>query len=194
MSESHDLSSWKELVDAAVDFASNYPEAVRGGIVQALLFSEGGRIAGGSLTPRVTERGEDSVPQNDGAQGLAAVAAAAGVDSGTLQRYVQLGADGGVTIKARVNATAKIDRQNLFSALTAYVRENAFGEYDSDAEVLRAVCDQNNCLDRNFAANLRSRDYLLEHGGKGAPKTYRLTPEGEAAARTEIRRLCGVET
>ena len=109
---------------------------------------------------------------------------------GALQRFIQIADDSTVTIRARLGRDTKADRQNANSAVLAYVREKALDELDTASALLHAVCREHRCDDGNLITNLKKRGWLLEHGVKGGPKSYRLSPAGEEAARDLIVSLC----
>lgn len=183
--------AWEEVVADAVAFAERFPQEVRSGIVQALLAGSGSRGATASPTAEVSPVRGGPATRDRG--GITAVAAAAGVDVGVLRRFVQVADDGTVTVRARLGTT-RADSQNAYSAVLAYVREQALDELDTDSSLIRAICNEHGCVDRNLAANLRKRRWLLEHGVKGGNKSYRLSPTGAQVAREQIVSLCAVDS
>ena len=185
------FAAWEETVAEAVAFAEQYAPEVRSGIVQALLHSSADPATGdhqGARTP-VTE--EVRPDQSDASIG--AVAKSAGVSVSALQRFIQIADDGAVTIRARLGKNTKADRQNAYSAVLAYVREKALDELDTSSALVNATCREHHCHDRNLTNNLKKRGWLLEHGVKGGPKSYRLSPAGEEAARELLVALCPVD-
>lgn len=183
--------AWEEVVADAVAFAERFPQEVRSGIVQALLASLGSRGTTASPPTEVPPVRGGSATRDQCL--ITAVAAAAGVDVEILRRFVQVADDGTVTVRARLGTT-RADSQNLYSAVLAYVREQALDELDTDSSLIRAICNEHRCVDRNLAANLRKRRLLLEHGVKGGNKSYRLSPTGAQVAREQIVSLCAVDS
>ena len=183
------FEGWRDAAVDAVAFAKQFPLEVRSGIVQALLMSSGSRGTGAS--PKGSDLGADGVPSFEEPSGIAAVAQDAGVDENTLGRFIQIADDGTVTVRARRLGTSRADTQNVYSTLLAYVREKALDELDTEGTLIHAICQEHGCVDRNLAANLRKRGWLLESGAKGGKKSYRLSPAGEQAARAQIVSLCG---
>lgn len=183
--------AWEAVVADAVAFAERFPQEVRSGIVQALLAGSESRGTTASPTVEVPPVRGGSATRDRG--GITAVAAAAGVDAEVLRRFVQIADDGTVTVRARLGTT-RADSQNAYSAVLAYVREQALDELDTDSSLIRAICKEHRCMDGNLAVNLRKRGWLLEHGVKGGNKSYRLSPTGEQAAREQIVSLCAVDS
>ncbi len=183
--------AWEEAVADAVAFAERFPQEVRSGIVQALLASVGSRGTTASSEGEASLMRGGSGTKDQG--GIAAVAAAAGVDVEVLRRFVQVADEGTVTVRARLGTT-RADSQNAYSAVVGYVREQALGELDTDSSLIRAICKEHRCMDGNLAVNLRKRGWLLEHGVKGGNKSYRLSPTGAQAAREQIVSLCAVNS
>ena len=185
------FAAWDEVVADAIAFAERFPQEMRSGIVQALLTSSAFREIKASPTEAVSApRGASSTQD---LSGIPAVAAAVGVDIDALRRFVQITDDGTVTIRASLGTT-RSDSQNAYSAVLAYVREQALDEPDTDSPLIRSICKDHQCLDGNLAANLRSRRWLLEHGVKGGNKSYRLSPTGAQAAREQIVSMCAVDS
>lgn len=185
------FDAWEEVVADAVAFAERFPQEVRSGIVQALLASSGSRGTMASPTAEVPPVHGGSATRGQG--GITAVAAAAGVDVDVLRRFVQVAEDGTVTVRARLGTT-RADSQNAYSAILAYVREQALNELDTDSALIHAICKEHRCMDGNLAVNLRKRGWLLEHGVKGGNKSYRLSPTGAQAASEQIVSLCAVDS
>lgn len=79
------------------------------------------------------------------------------------------------------------------ASLLAYVREKALDEPETESALIHTICNEHGCLDRNLAANLRNRGWLLESGVRGGNKSYRLSPAGERAARDQLVSLCGID-
>ncbi|MCY4572794.1 MAG: hypothetical protein OXF01_08320 [Gemmatimonadetes bacterium] len=183
------FEGWEDAAADAVAFAEQFPPEVRSGIVLALLMSSESRGTAASTKGPVLGAGGTPSPKAPG--GIAAVAQDAGVDANTLGRFIQIAEGGTVTVRAARLGTSYADSQNVYSTLLAYVREKALGELDTESALIRAICNVHRCIDRNLAANLRNRAWLLEHGVKGGNKSYRLSPEGEQAAREQIVSLCG---
>lgn len=179
---------WRDAAADAVAFAEQFPLEVRSGIVQALLMSSESRTTVAS--PKGSDLGEDGVRSFRELSGIAAVAQDADVVESTLRRFIQVAEDGTVTIRARRLGTSRADTQNVYSTLLAYVREKALDEPETESPLIHAICKEHGCLDRNLAANLRSREWLLESGVGGGNKSYRLSPTGEQAARDQIVSLC----
>lgn len=184
------FAAWEDAVVDAVEFARRFPQEVRSGIVQALLLGSEVRETTPSEMRTVLRAGGVSPALEQ--TGIAAVAAAAEVDVDVLQRFIQVSEDGSVTVRARLG-TSRADSQNAYSTVLAYVREKALGELDTESVLIRAICNDHGCIDRNLAANLRNREWLLEHGAKGGNKSYRLSPAGESAACELIVSLCSGE-
>ncbi|MCY3809568.1 MAG: hypothetical protein OXG58_09145 [Gemmatimonadetes bacterium] len=182
------FEGWQDAVADAVAFAELFPREVRSGIVQALLSSES---PGAGASPKESGLGADRGPSFQEPSGIAAVAQDASVEATTLGRFIQVSEDGTVTIRARRLGTSRADTQNVCSTLLAYVREKALGEPETESALIHTICNEHGCLDRNLAANLRKRGWLLEHGVKRGNKSYRLSPAGEQAARDQIASLCG---
>ncbi|MXW09800.1 MAG: hypothetical protein F4X47_11615 [Gammaproteobacteria bacterium] len=185
------FDAWEDLVTDAVAFAERFPQGVRSGIVQALLSHTVSPSATASTAPSTPNSGPISSDHGD--SGIDAVARAAQVNVNILRRFIQVDEDGTVTVRARLGAS-RADSQNIYGALLAYVRETALGELNTEAELIHAICNEHACMDGNLAANLRKREWLLEHGVKGGNKSYRLSPAGEQAAREQIVALCAVES
>lgn len=183
------FEGWRDAVADAVTFAEQFPLEVRSGIVQALLMSS--ESGGTTASPRRPGLEAGGGPSFQEPSGIAAVAQDAGVDENTLGRFIQIADDGTVTVRARRLGTSRADTQNVYSTLLAYVREKALGEFDTDGSLIHAICNEHGCVDRNLAANLRNRGWLLESGLRGGNKSYRLSPAGEQAARDQIVSLCG---
>ena len=183
------FEGWRDAVADAVDFAEQFPLELRSGIVQALLTSSESR--GTAASPKGSDLGANGVPSFQELGGIAAVAQDAGVDENTLGRFIQIAEDGTVTIRARRLGTSRADTQNVYSTILAYVREKALDELETESALIHTICNEHGCLDRNLAANLRKRGWLLEHGVKRGNKSYRLSPGGEQAARDQISSLCG---
>ena len=188
-SDQNRFEGWRDAAADAVAFAEQFPLEVRSGIVQALLMSSGSR--GTSASRKGSDLGADGVPSFEEPNGIAAVAQDAGVDENTLARFIQIADDGTVTVRAHRLGTSRADTQNVYSTLLAYVREKALDELDTEGALIHAICNEHGCVDRNLAANLRKRGWLLESGAKGGNKSYRLSPAGEQAARDQIVSLCG---
>ena len=184
------FAAWDEVVVDAVAFAERFPQEVRSGIVQALLTGSGSRETKASPTGTVSPTRGVSATQDQG--GISAVAATAGVDIDALRRFVQVADNDTVTVRTRLGTT-RADSQNAYSAVLAYVREQALDELDTDSSLIRAICKEHRCMDGNLAVNLRKRGWLLEHGVKGGNKSYRLSPTGAQAAREQIVSLCAVD-
>lgn len=185
------FDAWAEVVADAVAFAERFPQEVRSGIVQALVLTSESRGTTASPTAEVPPGRGGSATRDQG--GITAVAAAAGVDADILRRFVQVAGDGTVTVRARLGTT-RADSQNAYSAVLAYVREQALNELDTDSSLIRAICREHRCMDGNLAVNLRKRGWLLEHGVKGGNKSYCLSPTGEKAACEQIVSLCAVDS
>lgn len=182
------FEGWQDAAADAVAFAEQFPREVRSGIVQALLSSES---PGAGASPKGSGHGAGGVRSVRELSGMTAVAQDAGVDENTLGRFIQIGDDGTVTIRARRLGASRADTQNVYSTLLAYVREKALDELDTEGALIHAICNEHRCVDRNLTANIRKRGWLLESGAKGANKSYRLSPAGEQAARDQIASLCG---
>ena len=185
------FAAWEDAVVDAVNFAEQFPQEVRSGIVQALLLGSESRETTASPMRTVLRAGVVSPSHEQ--TGIAAVAAAAEVDVDVLQRFIQVAEDGSVTVRARLG-TSRANSQNAYGTVLAYVREKALGELDTESALIRAICSEHACIDRNLAANLRNREWLLEHGARGGNKSYRLSPAGEQAAREQIVLLCAVNS
>ena len=182
------FEGWGDAVADAVAFAKRFPPEVRSGIVFALLVSSESR--GTAVSPEGSVLGTGAVRSPQEPSDIAPVAHDANVDVDALGRFIQIADDGTVTVRARHLGTSRADTQNVYSTLLAYVREKALGELDTEGTLVHAICREHGCVDRNLAANLRKRRWLLE-SGKGGNKSYRLSPAGEQAAREQIVSLCG---
>ena len=189
-SDRNRFAAWEDAVADAVAFAEKFPLEVRSGIVQALLRSSESAETTASPTPPTPGNGAVSSGREQG--GIASVARDAGVEVDTLSRFIQVGEDGNVTVRARLG-TKRAESQNAYSTVLAYVREKALSALDTESPLIRAICKEHRCMDGNLAANLRKRGWLLEHGAKGGNKSYRLSPTGEDAAKELIVSLCGAD-
>ena len=188
---SNRFAAWEEIVTDAVAFAERFDPEVRSVIVQALLRSSVvATTADHQSTETPVAHGSGSAQSH---AGVRAVAESAGVRVSALQRFIQIADDGAVTIRARLGTKTKADRQNAYSAVLAYVREKALDELDTSSALVNATCKEHRCHDGNLTNNLKKRGWLLEHGVKGGPKSYRLSPAGEEAARELLVALCPVD-
>lgn len=181
------FEAWEDTVADAVAFAGRFPQEVRSAIVQTLLSSSSSPVATASEPARDEESGRVSLI--DGQGGIAAVARHAGVDARSLGQFIQVAHDGTVTVRTRLG-DSRADSQNAYSAVLAYVREKALGELDTPSGLVRAICEEHRCLDRNLTSNLGRRRWLVEDGVRGGNKSYRLSPTGEDAAKELIVSMC----
>lgn len=190
-SNNNRFSGWEDAVADAVAFAKKYPAEVRAGIVQTLLSSVAPSATANDRTTEMpagatASSGQPLAP-------ISRVAECAGVEATALGRFIQIGDDGTVTIHARLGGDTVAGRQNAYSVVLVYVREKALGELDTESALVRAVCTEHQCNDGNLTVNLKKRGWLLGSGAKGARKSYRLSPSGEAAAREALVSLCAVD-
>lgn len=188
------LSGWEPLIEAAIDLASNYPEAYRVPIVEAILRGETDRFP----QAVANETGADISPADEGiaareAKGLAGAAEAADVSVVGLSRIVRVTDEGELELLARVKGRSTAEKCRKAAVVYAFLQEKAFNRLDIDIEELREVADRQGAYDSpNFTRHLRAEDLLLEMGERGtSKKEYRLSPKGEQAAKEFIRELVG---
>lgn len=187
------FESWTPLVEAAIEFAEQYDEQYRPAIVQALLSTRATPVRGSGVQKNKPEQRTQEIsvtPISHG--GLASLAKEIDVDPRALSRIVDVSDDGAVQILARIDGRSKAKRAYQYAALYCFIREKALGQLDTDIEELRSLCEQHGCYDApNFQRNFRNNDYLLEIGNRGTRvgKRYRLSSEGEDAARRILKEL-----
>lgn len=184
------------VAEAAVAMVDRYPEEYRVPILVSLLRAAGGsgwatRQLSASRDPRGSA---DMVLGDDGekpAEGLRAAASAAGVDPADLERIVHLADDGSLKLLLRVKGASNAERTTRAAAIYCFIREHGFGQQDVDTEELRQLSKEQQGYDPgNFARNLLRSPWLLVIGApRSKKKKYRLSPQGEEAAKTILREL-----
>ena len=176
-----------------------YPEEYRVPILVSLLAAAS---SGGSAmrTPSVTHDSSsdaDSIVPREGEyrpEALGAVAAVAGVDQADLERIVHFGDDGFVKLLLRVDGRSVAERANRAAAIYCFIKEHGFGERDVETEELRRLCVEQQAYNApNFARYLKDCPWLLVIGEpRSRHKKYRLSTQGEEAAKILLRELLSV--
>ena len=126
-------------------------------------------------------------------QGLGTVAVVAGVDQADLERIVHVEDDGFLKLLLRVDGRSQAERGNRAAAIYCFIKEHGFGERDIGTEELRRLCIEQQAYNApNFTRNLQKSPWLLVIGEpRSRNKKYRLSPQGEEAAKTVLRELLG---
>ena len=187
------------VADAAVAMLDRYPEEYRAPILVSLLAAASG---GGSAmrTPAVAPSSggtaDTIVPEEREyhPEGLGAVAAVAGVDQADLERIVHISDDGFVKLLLHVDGRSVAGRAKRAAVIYCFIREHGFGERDVGVEEMRRLCVEQQAYDApNFAQCLQKSPWLLVIGEpRSRHKKYRLSAQGEEAAKIILRELLGV--
>lgn len=208
MQETEELvAEWRQLVEAAVEVASDHPEEIRTSIIQGLL--------SGAVSPdvaaRSSVRGEGTATDDESADepestqgserdeediastGLAAVSKDTDIPLKDLERHIEVGDDGKIRIYGDVGGSNMKETSQRLTALYCYLRQRLFGERTTEADELRDLCRRHDCYSSgNFARYLDAGDYLMEEGVPGSSaKNYRLSRQGESAAKDILDNLAG---
>ena len=181
--------------EAAVVMADRFPDKYRVPILESLLRAAGRSRSATRKLPATRAPGgsADMVLEDEEnpADGLAAAAAAGGVDATRLERIVHLRDDGSLRLLLRVEGASKAERTTRAAVIYCFIREHGFGQQDVETEELRRLCKEQQAYDSaNFARTLQKSPWLLVIGKpRSKKKKYRLSSQGEETAKTLLREL-----
>ena len=187
------------VADAAVKMLDRYPEEYRVPILVSLL-NAASTHRPATRTPSVAP---DSGSHVDivvpaeieyGPDALGLAAAAAGVHQVDLERIIHVGDDGFLKLLLQVGGNSVAERANRAAAIYCFIKEHGFGEQDVGTDELRRLCIEQQAYDApNFARNFQKSRWLLVIGEpRSRKKQYRLSSQGEEAAKAALRELLGV--
>lgn len=186
------------VADVAVAMLDRYPEEYRVLILESLLEAASTHGPAAPTPPVAPDSGSyvDIVPAEieHGPDGLGLAAAAAGVRQVDLERIFHVGEDGSLKLLLRVDGRSVAERANRAAAIYCFVKEHGFGERDVGIEELRRLCIEQQAFDApNFARNLQNSQWVLVIGEpRSRNKLYRLSAQGEEAAKTALQELLEV--
>ena len=180
--------------EAAVVMVGRFPEEYRVPILESLLRAAGRSRSVARKLPATRAPGSADMVLEDEenpANGLAAAAAAGGVDATDLERIVHLGDGGSLRLLLRVEGASKAERTTRAALIYCFIREHGFGQQDVETEELRRLCKEQQAYDSgNFARTLQKSPWLLVIGEpRSKKKKYRLSPQGEETAKTILKEL-----
>lgn len=187
------------VAGAAVAMLDRYPEEYRVVILESLLEAATRHRPAAPTQLVAPDSGSHvdilvAAEIEHGPDALGLAAAAAGVHQIDLERVFHVGDDGFLKLLVRVDGRSVAERANRAAAIYCFVKEHGFGERDVGTEELRRLCLEQQAYDpANFARNLQKSRWLLVIGEpRSRKKLYRLSSQGEEAARAALQELLEV--